>query len=852
MTGAPSPHVHMVELGAAANVGRDILRSQFLAPDDLLALSGPTSLHGVPFHFGDADGDVAILLDGDDVSVDLAGQLARQLLVVHAVADNDDDRSIAGNALGELVSTYSLRFVDGEVVDFPIRRRFEIQQFGITFGAMPFAATPHREPVVLTPASEGGRVPDGMMLDTGHLVSRTIAPQDAHRRHAWIHALQNPRPDVGLDSLVLRSAGPPSVVFALSTTALSEHPLRRGLRRRAKISIPGATAPLGPTDFTIDLGQVISVSPIRSYDHLDWVSTSSDEQPRTVDDQVMIDFVAHPAAILRLAATGEHLLDDEVADDRLVEIEAPHRPVRVRIVDRASDAPVAARLHMHGPFGEYLPPQGHHRRVDPHYLDDNAAEFINGDIEYAYVDGTCVVDVPLGPISIEVSRGYEVAPRRLVHVVEADTREITIQIDHDLRWRERGWVTADTHVHFLSPTTALLEGRAEGVHVVNLLASQWGEMFTNVGDFDGATTFGARQFGGDGEFLVRVGSENRMPVLGHISLLGYHGDLIWPLASDGPSEAAIGDGLRSTLTDWARRCLDQGGLIVLPHAPNPQLERAAVVAAGLADAIELVSFNPSEAGEAQLDPHGLADWYRYLSLGHQLPLCGGSDKMAASVLLGGLRTYTFLGEREFTYDHWMEAMRRGNTFVTVGPLVECFVEDRAPGGVVRLPGSGGTVEVVWAVESVTVPIASVEVVVGGTVRHAETPTSRWSSTGSVTIDSTSSTWVAVRVLTERHGRSGQIVAHTSAVTVLVGDQPVFSASIAAGVLEQIEGAVIYVDTLAVQPDTELKSRLRSGLMDAHARLHARIHAAGGGHRHHLHDHAHTHAHTHMHTHGTDA
>ena len=61
-----------------------------------------------------------------------------------------------------------------------------------------------------------------------------------------------------------------------------------------------------------------------------------------------------------------------------------------------------------------------------------------------------------------------------------------------LDWRERGWVTADTHVHFLSPQTALLEGAAEGVNVVNLLASQWGEMFSNVGDFDGATTSARR------------------------------------------------------------------------------------------------------------------------------------------------------------------------------------------------------------------------------------------------------------------------------------------------------------------------------------------------------------------------
>ena len=60
------------------------------------------------------------------------------------------------------------------------------------------------------------------------------------------------------------------------------------------------------------------------------------------------------------------------------------------------------------------------------------------------------------------------------------------------RGGRKGWVTADTHVHFLSPSTALLEGQAEDVHVVNLLASQWGEMFSNVSDFDGRTTLGAR------------------------------------------------------------------------------------------------------------------------------------------------------------------------------------------------------------------------------------------------------------------------------------------------------------------------------------------------------------------------
>ena len=36
-------------------------------------------------------------------------------------------------------------------------------------------------------------------------------------------------------------------------------------------------------------------------------------------------------------------------------------------------------------------------------------------------------------------------------------------------------MTADTHVHFLSPSTAVLEAQAEGLNLVNLLAAQWGD-----------------------------------------------------------------------------------------------------------------------------------------------------------------------------------------------------------------------------------------------------------------------------------------------------------------------------------------------------------------------------------------
>jgi hypothetical protein len=222
----------------------------------------------------------------------------------------------------------------------------------------------------------------------------------------------------------------------------------------------------------------------------------------------------------------------------VVEIPPAERPVRIRIVERGTGTAVAARLHLHGDAGEYLPPRGHHRRVNTGWFEDLYAELAVDRHQSAYVEGQCVVDVPLGPVHVEIVRGFEVAPLRRTVLIKEGTDELVFELDRVLHWRERGWVTADTHVHFLSPQTALLEGRAEGVNVVNLLASQWGRMFSNVGDFDGRTTFGARDFGGDGEFLVRVGSENRMQVLGHISLLGYAGELIHPLCTGGPSESA--------------------------------------------------------------------------------------------------------------------------------------------------------------------------------------------------------------------------------------------------------------------------------------------------------------------------
>ena len=111
------------------------------------------------------------------------------------------------------------------------------------------------------------------------------------------------------------------------------------------------------------------------------------------------------------------------------------------------------------------------------------------------------------------------------------------------------------------------------------------------------------------------------------------------MTTGGPDESALGDPIESLLTEWARQCHKQGGLVVLPHFPNPRAEHAASIVAGDIDALEMTSWGDLYSG---IDPYSLADWYRYLNCGYPVAAVGGTDKMTAQTAVGTVRTYARL------------------------------------------------------------------------------------------------------------------------------------------------------------------------------------------------------------------
>ena len=807
---------------------------------------------GIPFEIG-----AVVALQDQPVSAALDPTTARWLVFLHT----SDVRQVETNPhgfispmrgrgqLAEHAADYVILYADGSEARAAIRRRHQIGAFGRGWGENCFEAVAQHKVFALRTEHEQ-RHPD--WSDWGGTQTR-VTSADFGPWVNWLWAWENPYPEKVIVGLRFEPVAGLVILSAVTAGNVQLLPLRWLPRRKACLTLPEGETFKPDLDedgllkqIKLDLGQVISATPRPVYPNETWPATRNNLLPEPSPNQVLIEYTAHPEACF-------HLWDGRVVAVSQVEaasagatvkntgplcpVAPAEQTLKLRVVEHGSGKVVPVKLHVHGEWGEYLPPVDRHRILNPAWFEDYSVDFahiggwsFNGpNHSCTYISGETTLKLPRGKVYLEVSKGFEIKPVRKVIEVTPNMQEIVIDIEKVLPWRARGWVTADTHVHFLSPISALLEGAAEGVNIVNLLASQWGELMTNVGDFDGQNTWGSREAGGDGEYLVRVGTENRQHVLGHISLLGYRGSIIAPMTTGGPDESALGDPIEILLTEWARQCKWQGGIVVLPHFPNPRAEHAASVVNGEVDAVEMTSWQDLYSG---IDPYSLSDWYRYLNCGYRLAAVGGTDKMTAVTAVGTVRTYARIAPgMTFTYEAWKETVRRAETFVTYGPLLEFTVEGRPMGSRIELPASGGTLDVAWQVASTTIPMSRVELIVNGEIRESAAVSS-WNASGHWPVRVEKSAWLALLVRGHYADKPEIIAAHGSPVMVMVDGSPMMAAADAVTILEQIEGAMAYLDTVGTRAEDRVYKRMRLVLESARRSLHNRMHQEG-----HYHDHS---------------
>jgi hypothetical protein len=393
--------------------------------------------------------------------------------------------------------------------------------------------------------------------------------------------------------------------------------------------------------------------------------------------------------------------------------------VHVRVNDASTGKPTPVRIRLTGSDGTYYPPFG---RLS-HFAPGTWGQDVGGNLkwddkEYAYIDGTCEVNLPAGPITVEVSKGPEYAPLSQQVVLGPGKLALRLVIERWADLRAEGWHSGDTWSHFLSPHAALLEGAAEGLAVVNLLA-----LATLIFDEEGRQypavpnilAFSGQQPALEAPgHLVVVNTLNAHAVLGRLALLNCH-RAVYPLSFGGP--AGWDDW---TLADWCDQCHRKGGLVIghdfFGHDPGYHHgELLADIILGKVDALELNS--DFESTESKGEP--LGEWHQLLGCGFRVPLVCGSDKRDNLTRLGWKRTYARLKPGEpFTYKNWIEAVRLGRTFSTNGPLLRFTVNGQDPGAVLDVPATQPTVHARADARSLT-SFSRIELVANGEVVAGE-------------------------------------------------------------------------------------------------------------------------------------
>ena len=751
-------------------------------------------------------------------------------------APNQDVIEKVGQSLAEAVLVYE----DGTEKTLPIRRRFEVYSPSISWGHQSFASLAR---VADAPRKLTDSLSDGLQwgdLQTAVWENTYGADPDGKPSTLlWICALENGEPTRALKALRLKATSEdPFVLCGLTLFQGHQNPLRYERLSLYRITLPEAAAEDKQRwKLEIDLGVVARSYALNRFEAEAWLSApdkglGSRNKPVEKGRYLYAEVTASSEATLSLSdshsgkrytfdlgrVTPGQELEARPSGSRIEILERDKVWLQGQVVDSATQRPTPVRIAFRSQEGRYIPPYGHRTEINDGWFQDYGADVKLMDTSFAYVDGTFQVELPVGEIYLEMTKGFEYQPVRKKLDIEPGQRELNLEISRLADFRSRGWVTADTHVHFLSPSTAILEGQAEGLNLINLLAAQWGDLFTNVGDMSHGPLTSR-----DGEMMVWVGTENRQHLLGHLGLLGGQGQPVFPMSADGPGESYLGDPLWTNLADWTDACRKREGLVVAVHFPYPTAELAADIVLGKIDAVELYPY-----GE-HFNTLRFLDWYRYLNCGYRLPAVGGTDKMGAYMPAGANRTYAYLGQSEFTFANFAKAVRSGNTFMTTGPLLLFQVDGQVPGAEIKLGAGGGTVEAKVEAKSF-VPFHRLEVVLNGkVVASREEQAGSLEMTLKEKVSLSGSGWLAARCASKLGPTTSWtlgIQAHTSPVYVTVPGQELFSAPAANYFLTLIDGAETWVRNLATRPDPQQMARALQVFTDARERLHRRLHEHG--------------------------
>jgi hypothetical protein len=374
-------------------------------------------------------------------------------------------------------------------------------------------------------------------------------------------------------------------------------------------------------------------------------------------------------------------------------------------VDDASGRPLAATVSVVNGEGQDLAPDG-----------DLPHVFYLGKKRW-YVKSEFSLASEEDSLFLEVRRGLETLPvHTVIYPAQDQGRVREFRLRRWINMQESGYLSGDSHVHFLKTGEAHLQIQAEDLNVVNILTSDFtqdAEQFN--GKLDPVSTEG---------FYVYVGQEFRDWQMGHVNYLDLK-YIVQPLDVSGGTLFQAGSNPNLVLSPRIEEARRQEAAVVWAHFTNlPGLESAIAFPLGLIDAVELMTYNDPTKSPSHQTAWDYTDltkvefpalagmdlYYQYLNAGFRIPITAGTDKMGDNIPVGSNRHYASF-EGEASYEKWIEGMKAGTGFVTNGPMLTLTVDGHRSGKIVHFE-EDTKVAVRVTAESI-LPFGRVEVLANG-------------------------------------------------------------------------------------------------------------------------------------------
>jgi Tol biopolymer transport system component len=368
---------------------------------------------------------------------------------------------------------------------------------------------------------------------------------------------------------------------------------------------------------------------------------------------------------------------------------------------------------------------------------------------------TSHIAVPVGPLKIEVMKGFAYQVATLpAQAGKSPSPEIVVHLKR-LDWnspQNLQWIGGDLHVHMNyggvyrnSPANLLEQAASEDLGIVNNLIVNKEQRFPDL-VYSGAGLDRASY----ADVLLIHGQEFHTSYWGHRGLLNIADHILLPGYAGYPNTAAASlYPMNADVYDMAHA---HGALVGAVHPfdeiPDPFAvpaekitdELPIDVALGKLDYMEIVGFSDHQSTAAV--------WYRLLNLGFHVPAGAGTDAMANFASLRGPvgmnRVFARVPGGLLDEKTWLDALQKGRTFATNGPLLEFSLGEQQIGDELALPQPQEAVRFNAKLRSI-VPVDHLEVVCNGRVAATlKLDAGRSSSDASGTIPALQSGWCLLR------------------------------------------------------------------------------------------------------------